>query len=99
MNPNREELLFRLALTKPAAERAAWLDRECGDDKALRARLQALLAAHEQPATELDSVRRDELHESPAKGQGLPELGPPDRTPPRLTIKLNLAEAPDEASR
>ena len=41
MNPNREELLFQLALTKPAAERAAWLDRECGDDKALRARLDA----------------------------------------------------------
>ena len=53
MNPNREELLFQRALTKPAAERAAWLDRECGDDKALRARLDALLAAHEQPETRL----------------------------------------------
>ena len=61
MNPNREELLFQLALTKPAAERAAWLDRECGDDKALRARLDALLAAHEQPetllATQTESAR------------------------------------------
>jgi eukaryotic-like serine/threonine-protein kinase len=26
MNPNREELLFQLALSKPAAKRAAWLD-------------------------------------------------------------------------
>ena len=51
MNPSREELLFGLALTKPAAERAAWLDRECGDDKALRQRLDALLAAHDQPET------------------------------------------------
>ncbi len=49
MNTNREELLFALALTKPAVERAAWLDCECGDDKALRQRLDALLAAHEQP--------------------------------------------------
>ena len=61
MNPNREELLFQRALTKPAAERAAWLDRECGDDKALRARLDALLAAHEQPetllATQTESAR------------------------------------------
>ncbi len=24
MNPNREELLFQLALTKPAGERAVW---------------------------------------------------------------------------
>jgi serine/threonine protein kinase len=53
MNPPPEELLFQLALTKTIAERALFLDRECGDDKALRARLEALLAAHEQPATEL----------------------------------------------
>jgi hypothetical protein len=34
MNPNREEALFALALTKPAAERGAWLDRECGGNAA-----------------------------------------------------------------
>jgi hypothetical protein len=51
MNPSREEALFALALTKPAAERTAWLDRECGADKALRSRLDALLAAHDQPET------------------------------------------------
>ena len=45
----REEALFALALTKPAAERAVWLDRECGDDNALRRRLDALLAAHDEP--------------------------------------------------
>jgi len=44
--PQREEALFTLALAKPAAERAAWLDRECRDDKALGARVEALLAAH-----------------------------------------------------
>ena len=27
MNPNREELLFGLAMIKPVAERAAWLAR------------------------------------------------------------------------
>ena len=42
MNANREGLLFGLTLTKPEAERAAWLDRECGDDTALRARLDIL---------------------------------------------------------
>jgi hypothetical protein len=61
MNPNREEQLFQLALTKDASERVGWLDRECGEDKALRARLDALLAAHEQPetllATEADAAR------------------------------------------
>jgi len=78
MNPNREELLFQLALLKPAAERAAWLDRECGEDKALRARIEALLAAHEQTEGLLGaSVGRREFHESPTEGQGLTEFGPP----------------------
>ena len=49
MNPNREELLFQLALSKPSAKRAAWLDAECEGDDALRQRLDALLAAHEEP--------------------------------------------------
>ena len=49
MNPDREELLFQLALTKPAGERVTWLDRECGKDSALRQRLDELLAAHDQP--------------------------------------------------
>jgi WD40 repeat protein/serine/threonine protein kinase len=48
MNPNREELLFQLALEKPASERDSFLKAVCGDDAALRQRLEALLAAHEQ---------------------------------------------------
>ena len=75
MNPNREELLFQLALTKQATERSLFLERECGDDKALRARLEALLAAHEQPETLL-AAQADTA---------------------RPTIKLDLADAPDEA--
>jgi len=53
MNPSHEEALFTLALAKPVAERAAFLDRECGSDAALRQRLEALLVAHESPASEL----------------------------------------------
>ncbi len=49
MNPSREELLLQLALSQPAAKRAAWLDAECDGDAALRQRLAALLPAHEQP--------------------------------------------------
>jgi hypothetical protein len=51
MNTNREEGIFALALTKPAAERSTFLDRECGEDKALRQRVEALLAGHEQPGS------------------------------------------------
>jgi len=35
-------------LSKPYQQRALWLDRECGDDKTLHARIEALLAAHEK---------------------------------------------------
>ncbi|MFN0054925.1 MAG: serine/threonine-protein kinase [Planctomycetales bacterium] len=49
MNPSREEALFALALEKPAEKRAAFLDAECEGDPALRQRLEALLAAHEEP--------------------------------------------------
>ena len=51
MNASREQLLFGLALTKPAVERTEWLDRVCGDDKVSRSRLELLLAAYEQPET------------------------------------------------
>ncbi|MCZ7636671.1 MAG: hypothetical protein M5U12_11970 [Verrucomicrobia bacterium] len=52
MNPTpHEETLFQAALPLAGAERAAFLDRECAGDPALRARLEALLAAHDQPDT------------------------------------------------
>jgi non-specific serine/threonine protein kinase/serine/threonine-protein kinase len=41
-----EESLFELAVNTPEAERPAVLDRACGGDAALRARLEALLSAH-----------------------------------------------------
>jgi eukaryotic-like serine/threonine-protein kinase len=45
----REEALFAAALQRPSSERAAFLDGACHGDPALRARLEALLAANEQP--------------------------------------------------
>ncbi len=47
----REEVLFTLALEKPVAERAAFLEIVCGAEKALQDRLKLLLAAHEEPET------------------------------------------------
>ncbi len=51
MNPTSEEALFALALKKPADKRPAFLDAMCEGDAALRQRLDALLAAREQPET------------------------------------------------
>jgi len=76
MNPSREELLFQLALSKPAAKRAAWLDAECDGTSALRQRLDALLAAHEASA----GVLADEpAHQVLALTLDLPEPVP-DKT-------------------
>jgi serine/threonine protein kinase len=53
---DREEALFAAALEKPTrAERAAYLEGACGDDHALRARLEALLAAHDASGGVLDA--------------------------------------------
>ena len=49
MNPTPDEALFALALAKPAAKRPAFLDAVREGDATLRQRLEALLAAHEQP--------------------------------------------------
>jgi eukaryotic-like serine/threonine-protein kinase len=54
-----EEALFQAAAALPGPERAAFLDRECASDPALRARLDALLAAHDAP---------DGVLASPAEG-------------------------------
>ena len=75
MNPSPEEGLFQLALAKPVEKRAAFLDAMCEGDSALRQRLEALLAAHEQPETVLATQTETA----------------------RPTIKLELADAPDEA--
>src|ERR1044071_8740517 len=72
---NREEALFQAAVQLTGAERAAFLNGACLGDNALRQRLEALLAAHDQP---------DNLVPTQA------EAGRP-------TIKLDLADAPDEA--
>ncbi len=75
MNSSPEDALFALALAKPPEKRAAFLEVMCNGDAALRARLEALLAAHEQPETLL-ATQTDTA---------------------RPTIKLDLADAPDEA--
>src|SRR5688572_4803386 len=45
----REAALFAVALEKPAGERALFLNAVCSGDLELRARLEALLSAHDAP--------------------------------------------------
>src|SRR5438309_551401 len=48
--------LFLAAVELPAAERAAYLTAHCGGDAELRAAVERLLAAHDQPAGVLDRL-------------------------------------------
>src|SRR4051794_15660132 len=55
IDPGRVKALFQAAIERAdPEERRAFLDREAGDDAALRDRLDALLAAHDRPPGALD---------------------------------------------
>jgi serine/threonine protein kinase len=49
-----EESLFQEALSRPPAERAAFLDAACAGNPGLRAAVEALLAAYDKPGNMLD---------------------------------------------
>ena len=54
---HRVEEIFQNALDLPASDRAQYVMRECGDDAALRAEVESLLAAASEPSTLIeDSV-------------------------------------------
>lgn len=53
--------LFHFALERPPAERPAFLDEACGDDAALRAKVEALLAADEQTGNFMDAPAYGEV--------------------------------------
>jgi eukaryotic-like serine/threonine-protein kinase len=56
----RVDAVLQAALDRPAAERAAFVERECGDDVALRQEVESLLA----------SSTADEFLERPAVARG-----------------------------
>ncbi len=54
---NREEALFREAIQRPkGSERQAFMEQACAGDPVLRARLGALVQAHENPAPFLEGA-------------------------------------------
>ena len=46
--PDRDETIFSSALELDSTERAAYLDRVCGEDVLLRQRIEPLLNVHKQ---------------------------------------------------
>ena len=70
---DHEAALFALAVRKPVSERESFLQAVCGSDKPLRQRLDALLAAHDQPA--------GVLNDEPAREVLAPTLDLPEPVP------------------
>ncbi len=76
-----EATLFHEALTKPAAERAAFLDAACAGQPELRAAVVALLAEHEAPGS-LQDRPPFEPEPTAASGPGQPrDTATADATP------------------
>jgi tetratricopeptide (TPR) repeat protein len=56
VKPRSLKELFLAALAVAPTERAAWLERECGQDPDLRQRVELMLAAHDTPQSLLDRL-------------------------------------------
>ena len=62
---SERDLFMAILQIEGAAERSAYLDRECGGDTALRQRVEALLAAFEQAGSFLQGNRSDLCEDHP----------------------------------
>src|SRR5262245_47566959 len=82
---DRIESVFAAALQQPSSEeRVALLNRECADDPALRARVEALLKAHDQAGSFL---------KAPARPQATEDHGPITERPGTVIGPYRLMEA------
>ncbi len=77
----REESLFEAALELPREQRGDYLSRVCADDPALRARIEALLAGHEQTDGVLDRAH-EAVQSTPRLRPSPPAENPGDRIGP-----------------
>jgi serine/threonine protein kinase/WD40 repeat protein len=69
--PSRnEESIFAEALTRQLPERATFLDAACGDDAALRQRVEALLRSHEEAGSFLDPTLSGTVETRKSDGPG-----------------------------
>jgi len=76
---DRVEALFGEAITLPPAERAAFLDRACANQPALREEISSLIAAHENDTGPLDHPPSWSAEDAQPQGGELPpgtRLGP-----------------------
>jgi eukaryotic-like serine/threonine-protein kinase len=88
-----EETLFHLALAKPPADRAFFLDEACAGDTTLRRRVEVLLRAHSDPGSLLDRPILDRPTETETHAPGeQPPSGPAAGTKVRYFGDYELLE-------
>jgi tetratricopeptide (TPR) repeat protein/tRNA A-37 threonylcarbamoyl transferase component Bud32 len=90
LDPRRVKALFNAALDLPdPADRPVFLERECQGEHELRARVEELLAAHDQPASALERPLAGDPGETSARDE--PPAGPGE------TAGFLLASPPTES--
>ncbi len=90
----RVKALFNSALDLPGpSDRSAYVDRECGDDTELRRRVNELLAAYDQGASELEHSLTAAVASGDDAGQIAAGFEPPDR-PVDRTASFTSQEEP-----
>jgi eukaryotic-like serine/threonine-protein kinase len=100
VDPERVQAVFLAAIEQhDLAHRATFVDRECGDDSALRNRVEALLRAHDQPDSLLDQpvVASTPLAEGAFYGPG--DEGANHATADRIEPSRDQTSSPDSTNR
>jgi len=67
--------VFQDALERPPHDRAQWLRARCGDDRALQAEVESLLATHEQAGSFADQPSVDVLNMLAAESHAFTSVG------------------------
>ncbi len=94
VDPQRVRAVFLAAAERPAAERPAVLDRECGADAELRRRVEALLTAYDEPGRvpgEPDA-RGPATRPYTSGADALPPPPPEEVSPPSLPLEAGGAD-------
>ena len=98
LDPRRVKALFNSALDLPdPADRPAFLERECRDDRELRERLEELLAAYDQPASALERPLAEDPGETSAPDEPPAVTGEGPAAVPGQTASFRLASPPPDS--
>ncbi|WP_442512003.1 protein kinase domain-containing protein [Novipirellula sp. SH528] len=83
-SPNERSIFLEALDSSTPDQRNDYLDSACGDNAALRASVEALLAAHDRPSNPLDNPLGKGLSEMPT----ITSIAPPPKSPEHIGMKI-----------